>query len=100
MQSAKPTNDGPMRTGTNESNTPANGAPFNPAPGSEERLLKPQEPVTSQSLPQSVSVQLVGLMRQVTEKEVTPTTVRAACECARVVNELLKTNLEMIRRGL
>jgi hypothetical protein len=47
-----------------------------------------------------VSVQLVALMKQVVEKEVNPTTVRAACECARTVNELLKTNLEMIKRGL
>jgi len=66
----------------------------------EKQLLKPAEQVTSQSLPQSVSVQLVALMKQVVEKEVNPTTVRAACECARTVNELLKTNLEMIKRGL
>lgn len=66
----------------------------------ERQSPKPQEQVTSESLPRSVSVQLVELMRQVVAKEVNPTTVRAACECARTVNELLKTNLEMIKRGL
>lgn len=100
MQSEKLTSDGPMRTGTSESHTPASGALFNPVLASEKQLAKPQEQATSQSLPQSVSVQLVDLMRKVVEKEVSPTTVRAACECARTVNELLKTNLEMIKRGL
>lgn len=100
MQSEKLTSDGPTNTGTIASSTQENGALFNPVRGLEKQSPKQQEQATSQSLPQSVSMQLVDLMRKVVENEVTPTTVRAACECARTVNELLKTNLEMIKRGL
>jgi hypothetical protein len=100
MQSEKLINDGQMKIGMTESDMQESGDQTSQPLDSEKQLVKQQGQETSQSLPQSVSVQLVALMRQVTEKEVTPTTVRAACECARVVNELLKTNLEMIRRGL
>lgn len=100
MQSEKHTDDGQWKTGTTGSNMRGIGAPSSHSPASCGLSLKPAEQATSQSLPQSVSVQLVDLMRKVVEKEVSPTTVRAACECARTVNELLKTNLEMIKRGL
>lgn len=83
-----------------ESNMHANGVPNKSASVSDKQLQKQPEPETSQSLPFSVSTQLVQLMKQVVAQEVNPTTVRAACECARTVNELLKTNLEMIKRGL
>lgn len=100
MQSENATNDGQKKIGAKELSTRENGAQNSPSPGSDKQLLKPQRPETSQNLPESVSVQLVDLMRKVVASEVNPTTVRAACECARVINELLKTNLEMIRRGL
>jgi len=94
------TSYGRKTTGTGELNMQETGVQNNQPPNSEKQLAKQPEQVTSQSLPFSVSTQLVALMKQVVEKEVTPTTVRAACECARTVNELLKTNLEMIKRGL
>ena len=75
------------------------GEPNSRVSDSDKQLQKQLNQETSQSLPRSVSLQLVDMMKKVVEKEVNPTTVRAACECARVVNELLKTNMEMLKRG-
>jgi len=45
----------------------------------------------------SVATQLLKLMSQVTEGEVTPATVNAACNCAKELHKIIRTNIEMNR---
>lgn len=54
---------------------------------------------TSESLPQSVSMQLLNLMKTVVKEEVNPSTVKAACQCAGEIHKMLKLNMELKRAG-
>ena len=45
-------------------------------------------------------MRLFELMEKVVETEVTPSTVKAACNCASGIHKILKLNLEMKRSGL
>lgn len=56
--------------------------------------------VTSESLPKSVSMRLFELMAKITEKEITPASVNAACSCASEIHKILKLNLEIKKSGL
>jgi hypothetical protein len=51
-------------------------------------------------LPQSVSMQLLNLMKTVVKEEVNPSTVKAACQCASEIHKMLKLNLELKRSGI
>ncbi len=64
------------------------------------QLLEQEKPETSESLPQSVSMQLLNLMKTVVKEEVNPSTVKAACQCASEIHKMLKLNLELKRSGL
>ena len=60
------------------------------------RLLEKQnEQVTSENLPKKLCMQLHSLMIDVTKKEVTPDSVRAACLCASEIHKILKLNHEI-----
>lgn len=63
------------------------------------QLPVPEGQETSESLPQSVSMQLLDLMRTVVKEEVNPATVKAACQCAGEIHKMLKLNLELKRSG-
>lgn len=54
---------------------------------------------TSENLAKNLGMQLLSNMKKVTENEVTPATVNAACNCASEIHKLLKINLEMKREG-
>ena len=54
----------------------------------------------SASLSKDLALQLLGLMKKVTEKKVSSQTVNAACNCASEIHKILKLNFEMRRRGL
>jgi hypothetical protein len=62
--------------------------------------LKPAKVETSKSLPESVSMQLLGLMKKVVEDGVNPKTVNAACQCASEIHKILRLNFEMQKKGL
>ena len=60
-----------------------------------EQLQKLDELETSENLPKNVSMQLYKLMKQVVSDDVTPSTVRAACQCATEIHRMLKLNMEI-----
>lgn len=64
---------------------------------SENQLTRPDDQVTSENLPKNVSMRLYELMKKVVEKDVTPATVNAACNCAAEIQKMLKLNLEIRR---
>lgn len=64
-----------------------------------QRSLKQESQETSKNLPQSVSMQLLGLMKQVVADEVNPKTVNAACQCASEIHKILRLNFEMQKKG-
>lgn len=57
-------------------------------------------PVTSEVLSRDLATQLLGLMKKVTETEVTPATVNAACNCASEIHKILNLNFQMKKSGL
>jgi hypothetical protein len=67
---------------------------------SKKQLQKQDEQETSESLPKSVSLQLLGLMREVVKENVNPHTVSAACKCASEIHKMIKINLELKKAGL
>jgi len=54
----------------------------------------------SPRLSRDIAMQLFSLMTKVSEKEITPATVRASCECAKELHKLLKLNFDMRKAGL
>jgi hypothetical protein len=63
-------------------------------------LTKPESQEASVSLSKDLALQLLGLMKRVTDKEVTAQTVNAACNCASEIHKILRLNFEMKKRGL
>lgn len=63
-------------------------------------LARPGSQETSVSLSKDLATQLLGLMKRVTDKEVTAQTVNAACNCASEIHKILKLNFEMKKNGL
>lgn len=63
--------------------------------GSEKKLQTLEEVETSESLPKSVCLQLLDLMKRVVKDEVNPDTVKAACHCAREIHNMIKLNIEL-----
>ena len=53
--------------------------------------------VTLGPLSKELSLHLLKLAKQVTESEVTPQTVNAACQCAAELYKIMKLNWEMKR---
>lgn len=80
-------------------NTQKNIAEGRQSSASEKKLQKQDAVGTSDSLPKSVSEQLLGLMQKVVEEDVNPQTVSAACKCASEIHKMLKLNLEMKKEG-
>ncbi len=70
---------------------------LSPPTGLKPQSPPPADPVTSEDLPRSVSIQLYGLMNEVTRESVTPQSVAAACKCAAEIQKMLKINLEMMK---
>lgn len=67
---------------------------------SETKLQKREDQETSESLPKSVSLHLLDLMKKVVEENVNPSTVSAACKCASEIHKMIKINLDLKRSGL
>lgn len=65
----------------------------------ERKLQKQPQAETSESLPKNVSLQLLDLMKKVVANDVNPATVKAACQCAREIHNMLKLNLEIIKKS-
>jgi hypothetical protein len=66
---------------------------------SEKQLQRPEDQEKSENLPQSVSMQLLSLMKEVVREDVNPSTVNSACKCASEIHKMIKLNLEMKRSG-
>lgn len=66
---------------------------------SEKKLQKQEDLETSESLPKSVSEQLLDLMKRVVSDDVNPQTVGAACKCASEIHKMIKLNLEIMKAG-
>lgn len=69
------------------------------ASDSNSSLAKPASQETSLSLSKDLASQLLGLMKRVTDTEVTPSTVNAACNCASEIHKILKLNFLMKKEG-
>jgi hypothetical protein len=68
--------------------TPCTGSNLNSAtPRPESATLGP--------LSRDLSIHLLGLAKKVTETEITPATVNAACQCAAELYKIMKLNWEM-----
>lgn len=50
---------------------------------------------TSENLSSTVAKQLLNLMTKVTEDDVNPSTVNAACNCASEISKIIRLNLEL-----
>ena len=86
--------------------------PKSPLPP-EQRLAEVRSSVSTNS-PQNLSVakspdknlstniaeHLLLLMKDVTKQEVSPSTVKAACECAQQMYNLMRLNIEMKKLGM
>jgi hypothetical protein len=70
------------------------------ASGSKPQSGLPASPATSESLSKDLATQLLILMKRVTEDEVTPGTVNAACNCASEIHKILKLNFQMKQSGI
>ncbi len=70
------------------------------APDSGSSLTKQGSQETSISLSKDLASQLLGLMKKVTDKEISAQTVNSACNCASEIHKILKLNLEMKKHGL
>lgn len=66
----------------------------------EKQSLTQSQVVTSENLPKNVSMQLFNLMNKIVQDEVSPQTVKAACQCATEIHRMLKFNLELKKNGL
>jgi hypothetical protein len=55
----------------------------------------PDEQGTSENLLRGVTLNLYGVMRQVTQQNVTSETVNAACNCAKQIHKLLELNYKI-----
>lgn len=54
-----------------------------------------EERVTLGPLSKDLSIHLLNLAKKVTENEITPKTVSAACQCAAELYKIMKLNWEM-----
>lgn len=70
-----------------------------PSLDSGKQLLAPETLETSESLPKSVSLQLLDLMKQVVKDGVNPATVNAACKCASEIHKMLDLNVKIKKAG-
>lgn len=61
--------------------------------GSEKQSSLQERQGTFELLPLTLSERLLSLMEKVTEEEITPATVNAACNCASEINKLLSLSL-------
>ena len=68
--------------------------------GSVQKSEPPASQETSESLPKNVSLQLYGLMKKITEGEISPAKVNAACNCASAIHKFLKLNQELKKQGM
>lgn len=66
-----------------------------PASVSKPSLQKPKEQGASETLLKDVTLNLYGVMKQVTQQNVTSETVNAACNCAKQIHKLLELNYKI-----
>ncbi len=90
---------GQKETGKKESNTQGHGGVVTRSSDLEKRSSTLANQETSESLPKSVSLQLLELMQKVVSDEVNPQTVGAACKCASEIHKMLRLNLDMSKSG-
>ena len=60
-------------------------------------LQKQGGPVTSKNLSVSLGIKLMSLIDEVTDQNVNPQTVRAACDCANEIHKILRLNYDIKR---
>lgn len=101
LRSETPILNGPIETGERELNMrgTTEGKSIQ-ASGSPVSSPQPSAPGASEILSRDLANQLLGLMKQVTAKEVSPGTVNAACACASEIHKILKLNFQMKMAGL
>ena len=74
-------------------------AESNQPSASDQQLAKQESQETSPNLGKNLCLQLMSLIEQVNETEVTPQTVNASCNAAEQIHKMLKLNFEMKRAG-
>lgn len=66
-------------------------------PSDNQLTKQSEEKSVSGGSSKTVVKQLIGLMEEVTKKEVTPNAVNAACNCAKQIKDLLRLEFEMLK---